>query len=372
MIVTGEASGDLHGANLAKALQAIQPDIEILGMGGAKMRAAGVKMILGIDRLDVMGLIGLGHMGAVVRAFRAMARFLRHTTLDAVVFIDHPGFNLRMARIARKAGHRVIYYIAPQIWAWAPSRIHLIARRIHRMIVILPFEKEIYRKAGVPCEYVGHPLLDDIAPHYDRSELRKRFGLEDAKTVIGLLPGSREREVRVLLPIMCQASAKLARRHQGVRFILAVASSVPDGLAESLIAGSNLDIQLVKDQSSEVMAASDVLLVASGTATLQAAVIGTPMVILYRASWLTYVAARSLIRVKWIGLVNIVAGRGICKELIQHHATPESLSEEAERLLVDQEYYQNMQHSLREVRAALGDPGASRRAAAVILEECRT
>jgi lipid-A-disaccharide synthase len=370
-IVTGEASGDVHGANLAGAIRALRPDAELIGVGGSRMRSAGVTLLPGLKRTDAIGMtLGPAHLRAAIRNFVALARFLRRTPLDAVVFIDNPGMNLRLARIAKWAGQRVVYYIAPQVWAWAPIRMRLIRRRVDRVIVILPFEEELYRRAGVPCTFVGHPLLDEIAPSYDRDELRKRFGLESAAPVVGLLPGSRESEVRTLLPLMLEAAAQLARRHPGVRFIMAQAQSITDELIASLSAGASVDVHAVKDQASEVMAASDVLLVASGTATLQAAVVGTPMVLTYRVPWLTYWLGRLLIRIKWIGLANIVAGRSIVPELIQQDATAERLSREASRLLTDRQAAGGMRAELRKVREALGSPGASRRAAAAVLAEC--
>jgi lipid-A-disaccharide synthase len=370
-IVTGEASGDVHGANLAGAIRALRPDAELIGVGGSRMRSAGVTLLPGLKRTDAIGMtLGPAHLRAAIRNFVALARFLRRTPLDAVVFIDNPGMNLRLARIAKWAGQRVVYYIAPQVWAWAPIRMRLIRRRVDRVIVILPFEEELYRRAGVPCTFVGHPLLDEIAPSYDRDELRKRFGLESAAPVVGLLPGSRESEVRTLLPLMLEAAAQLARRHPGVRFIMAQAQSIADELIAALSAGASVDVHAVRDQASEVMAASDVLLVASGTATLQAAVVGTPMVLTYRVPWLTYWLGRLLIRIDWIGLANIVAGRSIVPELIQQDATAERLSREASRLLTDQQAARAMRTELRKVREALGSPGASRRAAAAVLAEC--
>ncbi len=369
LIVTGEASGDLHGANLATALRMLRPDAELLGVGGSKMKAAGVRLIQGIERLDAIGLVGLAQLRAVVRTYRALVRFLRETPLDAVVFIDNPGLNLRLARAAKKAGHRVFYYIAPQIWAWHGRRISLIARVVDHMLVILPFEKELYRQAGVRCDFVGHPLLDAVAPSYDRTELRKRFGVERATRVIGLLPGSREQEVRSLLPVMLDAAAKLTREDPQVQFLVAQASSISANLIEELSAGAKVMVRTLPDQANEVMAASDLLLVASGTATLQAAVVGTPMVLLYRVSWLTYWVARWLITVNCIGLVNLVAGRRIIPELIQQEATAERLAEEARRLLRDQSAYSEMCAALRAVREQLGEPGASRRAAEAILAD---
>ncbi len=371
LIVTGEASGDLHGANLAAALRALRPDVDILGVGGPKLRAAGVRLVQGIERLDVMGMIRLAELRVALRNYATLARFLRRESFDAVVFVDNPGLNLRLARVAKGAGHRVVYYIAPQIWAWRPGRIRLISRVVDRMIVILPFEEALYRQAGVPCTFVGHPLLDAVAPSYDRAELRKRFGFKTSAPVVGLLPGSREREVRSLVPVMMEAAARMARWHPGLQVVVAQASWIREGLIEELAAGGGLGVRVVCDQPNEVMAASDLLLVASGTATLQAAVIGTPMVITYRTSWISYWLARLLIRVNWIGLVNIVAGRGIVPELVQHEATAERLSEEGHRLLRDEAALGGMRAAFRAVRDSLGSPGASRRAAEAVLKECR-
>lgn len=373
LIVTGEASGDLHGANLATALKARRPDLELLGVGGSKMAEAGVQLMKGIERLDAMGLPGLAQLRQAFRTYRALVRFLRENRFDAVVFIDNPGLNLRLARAAKQAGHRVIYYIAPQIWAWHASRIHLIKRVVDLVLVILPFEEAIYRDAAVPCRFVGHPVLDAVAPAYDRSDLRRRFGVEPGARVVGLLPGSREREVRSLLPVMLEAASRLTRSGLpggSLTFLLAQASSVPSGLIDELTAGAGVNVRVVRDQPHEVMAASDLLLAASGTATLQAAVIGTPTVLLYRTTWLTYRVARALVQVRWIGLANLVAGRSIMPELIQYDATPDRLAEEAGRLLSDEEANRAMKDAFKEVRAALGTPGASRRAAEAILAEC--
>ncbi len=371
LIVSGEASGDLHGANLATAIRALRPDVALLGVGGARMQAAGVELVRGIERLDVIGLLGLAQVRAVTRTYLALRRLLRAEPMDVVVLIDNPGLNLRLARLAARAGHRVVYYIAPQVWAWHPGRIRQIARSVHHMIVILPFEEALFRGAGIPCDFVGHPLLDAIAPSYDRAELRTRFGLTMDAPVLGLLPGSREKEVRALLPAMLEAVRRVRRVYPDLEVAVAQAPSAPDGFMTALAEASGLKLRVVRDQANEVMAASDVLLVASGTATLQAAVIGTPMVIAYRVSWLTYWIARCLVNVDCIGLVNIVAGRRIVPELIQHEATPDRLGEEAVRLLRDRTASEEMRAALRTVRQSLGEAGASRRAAQLVLGECR-
>jgi lipid-A-disaccharide synthase len=371
LIVTGEASGDLHGANLARAIWAIDPKAELVGIGGAAMCAAGVVLVPGVPHLDVMGLIGLSGIRAMVQRIRAIRRVLKGEPWDLVVLIDNPGLNFHFARVAKAAGRRVLYYIAPQIWAWRPRRIKWIQRRVDHVVVILPFEAEIYRRAGVRCTFVGHPLLDAVASQYDRQMLRRNFGLEVSAPVVGLLPGSRVAEVTMLLPVLLETAAKLAATEPKTRFILAQASSIDDNLLQGLLRQSSVPVRVIKDQASEVMAAADVLLIASGTATLQAAVVGTPMVLLYKTTPLTYRLARWLIRVKWIGLVNLVAGRSVVPELIQEEATADRLSQEVHHLLTDSKAYNAMKQELRQVRQSLGDPGASRRAAQVVLAECQ-
>ena len=371
LMITGEASGDLHGAHLAKAIAARDPSAQLVGIGGAGMRAAGVTMIPGIPQLDVMGLIGLSAVRSLILRVRAIRRVLKAERWDLVVLIDNPGLNFHFARVAKAAGLRVVYYIAPQLWAWRPGRMKRIQRHVDHVVVILPFEAELYRRAGVRCTFVGHPLLDSVAPAFDRSTLRAKYNLDASAPVVGLLPGSRLAEVSMLLPVLLEAARRLATSDPKTQFLLAQASSIDDNLLDQLLTHRPVPVTVAKDQASEVMAASDVLLVASGTATLQAAVVGTPMVLVYKTTWPTYWLARCLIRVKWIGLVNLVAGRSIVPELIQDEATAEQLWREVRRLLTDGQAREEMKDGLREVRQSLGEPGASRRAADVVLAECR-
>jgi len=296
---------------------------------------------------------------------------LKSEAWDLVVLIDNPGLNLHFARVAKAAGRRVLYYIAPQVWAWRPGRMKWIQRRVDHVVVILPFEAELYHRAGVRCTFVGHPLLDMVASHYDRGKLRREFGLGESGRVVGLLPGSRVSEVEMLLPVLLKAAAQLVLAEPGTQFILAQASSINDNLIQALLQNSPVPVRVVSDKASEVMALSDVLFIASGTATLQAAVVGTPMVLLYKTTPLTYRLARWLINVKWIGLVNLVADRSIVPELIQDEATGERLCQEVLRLLHDPSAYNGMKEGLRQVRDSLGEPGATSRAAQVVLAECR-
>lgn len=371
LIVTGEASGDLHGANLAKALRARDPDVVLAGIGGAAMRDAGVRLVGESGRFDVIGMVGPLMVLGVLRRFWAVRRLFRSEPWDAVVFIDHPGLNLRYAYFAKAAGLRVFYYIAPQVWAWRPGRIHWVKRRVDHVLVVLPFEKAIYDQAKIPCTFVGHPLLDAVALRHDREELRKSFSLAPDDQVIALLPGSRKREVELLLPILIEAAEKLAQREPRARFLLAQAPTIEDHLLQSLLQKSSVSVQVVKGRAGDVMAAADLAWIASGTATLQAAVIGTPLILVYRTSALTFWLAFFLIRVRWIGLVNLVAERTVVPELIQSDATGQRLYEEARRLLEDRFAYDEMKRGLAKVRAALGEPGASLRAAEVVLASCR-
>ncbi len=375
LIISGEASGDLHGANLAKALKSRDPQVSLAGIGGRAMEAAGVRLVEEMGRFDVIGMVGPLALLSIIRRLITMRRLFRSNQWDTVVFIDHPGLNMRLAYFAKAAGLRVVYYIAPQIWAWAPWRIRWIKQRVDHALVILPFEKPLYDKAGVRCTFVGHPILDAVAGRYDRRELRGTFGFSDDERVIALLPGSRPHEVQVLLPILIEAVEKLARREPKTKFILAQASTIQDNLLQPLLSRSPVPIALVKEQAAEVMALSDLVLVASGTATLQAAVVGTPMVLFYRTTpltfWFANAVIRFVIRVKWIGLVNLVAGRTIVPELIQSAATGQRLYEAALRILDDRPAYDEMKRELAKVRAALGEPGASARAAEVVLKACQ-
>lgn len=371
LIVTGEASGDLHGANLAKALKACDPEVSLAGIGGRAMESAGVQSVGKIGRFDVMGMVGPLALLAIIRRFFFMRRLFRSEPWDAVIFVDNPGLNLRYAYFAKGAGLRVFYYIAPQIWAWGPWRMYWIKKRVNQVLVILPFEKPLYDNAGMPCTFVGHPILDAVEESYDRTTLRARFGFSHDERVIGLLPGSRAHEVQVLLPILIEAAEKLAHREPKTKFILAQASTIEDNLLQPLLRQGSLPVTLVKEQASEVMAVSDFVLVASGTATLQAAVVGTPMVLFYRTTAWEFWIASFFIRVKWIGLVNLVAGRSIVPELLQDEATGQRLYEEAIRILEDRSAYDEMRRNLAKVRDALGEPGASKRAAEAVLAGCR-
>ena len=371
LIVTGEASGDLHGANLAKALTACDPQVSVAGIGGRAMEAAGVQLVGKMGQFDVMGMVGPLALVAIIRRFFFMRRLFRSEPWDAVIFVDNPGLNLRYAYFAKGARLRVFYYIAPQIWAWGPWRIYWIKKRVDHVLVILPFEKPLFDQAGMRCTFVGNPILDAVEETYDRTALRTKFGFSPQERVIALLPGSRAHEVHALLPILLEAAEKLARHKPGTQFLLAQASTIQDNLLQPFLQQNRVPVTVVKEQTSEVLAVSDFGLVKSGTAILQAAVVGTPMVLLYQISSLEWWIASFFKRVEWIGLVNLVAGRSIVPELVQSAATGQRLYEEAIRILDDRVVYDEMKRELAKVRTALGEPGASKRAAEAVLAGCR-
>ncbi|MDH5585792.1 MAG: lipid-A-disaccharide synthase [Nitrospirota bacterium] len=370
LLVTGEASGDVHGAQLARALRELEPSITLVGVGGGHMAQAGVQLLPHIARVDAMGVPGFQQLWAGWKTLRQLSTVVKHTRFDAIVLIDSPGMNLRLAKAAAKSSQRIIYYIAPQVWAWGRRRLHLIRKVIKRILAILPFEESYFRKEGIECDYVGHPLLDELEESYDGRQSRQVLGLKSEKMVVGLLPGSRTKEVQTLLPVFLESFHIIQRQYPESQCILAQADSIPDSLLEPLLRGFSF-VKRFKGKSSEVMAASDLVLVASGTATLQAALIGTPMIVVYRTSRLTYQIGKRLVTIPYIGLVNILAGAALVPEILQERATAQNIAQEALVLIGDSTRQHVMKEKFQVLRKSLGSPGASRRAAEIILAEIR-
>ncbi|MGD9849864.1 MAG: lipid-A-disaccharide synthase [Nitrospirales bacterium] len=368
-LVSGEASGDLHGANLARALKDLAPDIELIGVGGEHMVRAGVQLVPHINRVDAIGVPGLRQLLVGWKTLRALSAYIRTEPFDAIVLIDSPGLNLRLAKAANNLSDRMYYYIAPQLWAWGRRRMNLLRRVVKRVLAILPFEERFFQEAGVPCTFVGHPLLDEMPMEYNRSSEREALGMESDALVLGLLPGSRQREIREILPSLLESLKLIAPRVGKLSILLAQAPNLPDPVIQEILRKSDFPVRVIKGHSNEVMAASDCLLIASGTATLQAALIGTPMVVVYRVSILTYLIAKCLVTINFIGLVNILAGREVVPELIQHRMTPQNISRAVLGLLESPDRVDRMKKDLQTIRTSLGGPGASRRAAEVILAD---
>jgi lipid-A-disaccharide synthase len=377
MVVAGEASGDLHGATLCRALRALAPERRLVGMGGDRMAAAGLERLADVTASAAIGgTEALGPIPALWSAWRGLRAALAGPARPAaVVLIDFPEFNLRLARVARRAGIPVVYFIPPQVWAWRPWRVRAIRERVSRVLAVFPFEAALYRSAGVPVEFVGHPVLDAVDGAPAREPARRRLGLGADELVVGILPGSRAQEIAHTLPVLRQVAARIAAARPGVRFVLAAAPSGagaagplrPDGPLSAELRRSVPAIHVVRGDTYAVMRAADLLLVTSGTATLEAALLGTPMVVCYRFSRLTEAWVRLLARVPWIALPNIVLGRAVVPELYQRTFTADRVTDAALGLLGAPAALEAQRSAFRELRSMLGEPGVGARAARAVL-----
>lgn len=368
MLVAGEVSGDLHGAHLVEAIQKIAPEVEFFGVGGEHLKERGMRLLHHVHSLAVVGISeAFRKLRTALKTLRELKEAMEREAPDLLILIDYPEFNLRLAKIARQKKIPVLYYISPQIWAWRPGRVKTIAKRVKKMVVFFPFELSLYQAAGVDVEWVGHPLLDIVKPSLTRKEAIQQFGIDPEMKTVALLPGSRLEEVRRLLPSMLASSVLLQRAISKLQFLLPLAPGIKETDLHPILNQTPGSITVVNGFNYDVMAVSDLIITASGTATLEAAILGKPMVIVYKVSRLTYWVGRALIRVKHIGLVNLIAGKEIAKELIQDEADPKRIAEESLRLLKDPALYAKTVKSLSEVRQALGKPDAASRAARIVL-----
>jgi len=376
MLVAGEASGDAHGASLVHAFRQAEPNLqfEFFGATGAQMRAAGVESIVDTDTLSILGLWEIGSvLPKFLRAFRDLKRATIARRPDVVVLIDWPDFNLRLARWLHRRGFPVVYYVSPQVWAWRSYRARSIQRNVDLLLSILPFEKLWYAGRDMPhVEYVGHPLVGNVKPSFDREEFCRRHDLDPMQPIISLLPGSRYKELVRILPPMLDAAAKISKIRSDIQFVLVNAPNRDPKEAKQIIshrqAGSlPANLRVVQHETREALAASDAAAIASGTATLEAALLGTPMVIVYKESPINWHLLGRLIHVDNYGLVNLVAGRDVVTELMQNELNGEQLARELLTLL-EPARNQTIRDAMRDVSAKLGEPAASQRAAESILK----
>ncbi len=372
-LVAGETSGDRHAAALVRELHRLEPSLACTGLGGPQMGAAGVELVADLTQHAVVGIVEvLRHLGTLRRLFRQAVDALDAQRPDAVVLVDYPGFNLRFAREAKRRGIPVIYYVSPQIWAWGAGRLRTIRRLVDRMLVFFSFEESLYADAGIPVTWVGHPLLDAAPAAQPRAQVLQQYGLRSDQPVVALLPGSRVQEIQRLLPILAGAAERLGGQLRGVRFLVLQAPGVDAALYRTAIRaehgrGTNAALTLVPEWDNHLLAACDLALVASGTATLQCALLNLPMVIVYRTNPITWWIGKRLVRLPYIGLVNVVAGRRLVPECLQGGATPAAIADAALGILRSDAVRRQMQAGFQTVRASLGHPGASRRAAEAVL-----
>ncbi len=371
LIVSGEASGDQHGAQLVSAVHANNPAIQFLGMGGEHMRAVGVDIRVDANSLAVVGLIEIAqHIAPLYRAWKTLNQILTQETPDLLVLIDYPTFNLMLAKRAKRAGIKVLYYISPQIWAWHQRRVKTIAKRVDKMLVVFPFEETLYRENNVPVEYVGHPLAEKVFPTESTVAMREEWQIPSDACVIGLLPGSRRGEIHRLLPVMLAAARQLQRDNPATVFVLPLANSLSRADIQPYLQDLQdmaITLKVIPGQFYNTVQLCDAAIVASGTATLEVALLAIPMVIIYKMAAITYLLAKWVIQIPHVGLCNIVAGQLIAKELIQHAASADNIAAEIRRIITDKPYRDTMVANLHTVKQKLGEGGGVEKAAQALM-----
>lgn len=369
LIVTGEESGDMRGAALVRAIRQKAPHVRFIGIGGDHLRQSGVQTFTDINELAVIGFTEvLRHFPRIKKVFDLAVQKIRDERPDAVLLVDYPGFNLRLAVEAKKLGVKVIYYVSPQIWAWKESRVKTIKKVVDRMMVLFPFEKDFYTKHAYTADFVGHPLIDETRASKGASEFLKGIGLDDKRPTLALLPGSRHKEVTSLLPVMLETASALQKVHPKLQILLLQAKNLDEKVFTRHLANAPREMKISKDYYNALNAA-DFCIVASGTATLETGIIGKPMVVVYKTSWLTCIILKALVKIKYVSLVNIVAGRKIVEELLQEKACAEKIVPLIDEFLRSPQKADAIRRDLAELKSRLGSPGASQRAAEVVLSE---
>ncbi|MCK4395951.1 lipid-A-disaccharide synthase [candidate division WOR-3 bacterium] len=364
-VITGEASGDLHASFLIKEIKKRLPESRFFGIGGKKMEDEGVKLFFHIEKISVVGFWeAFMKVGNIRKILRSIVEKMRNMKPDALILVDFPGFNLRLAPFAKNLGIKVIYYITPQVWAWGGWRLRSMYKNIDLALVIFPFEERIFSSYGIKTSFVGHPILDEMSLKKSKELFCKEHALSPEKPIIALLPGSREGEIKRILPIMLLISKEIKKRRSDVQFILPTISEEMEGFLPD-----KRDIRIIYDETSDGIHVADTALAASGTVTLETAFLGTPSVIIYKISILTYLIIKWLIKLPYIGLVNIVRGKKIIPEYIQFSIRINQISDEILRMLEDTRYVATIKEELKEVKKILGKKGASKNAAEIIVKE---
>ncbi|BBL71468.1 lipid-A-disaccharide synthase [Methylogaea oryzae] len=360
MLVAGEASGDLHAANLFRELQKLVPGVKGVGMGGEHMREAGIDVRFDASNMGVIGLFEvLTHYREIHQALAMMKNIARTEKPDLLICVDYKSFNFQLAKAAKAYGVKVMFYVSPQVWAWKPWRVKDYGEIADMMAVIFPFEVPIYEAHNYPVRYVGHPLAGKVKPSVSKAAAMAEFGLSAQAPVVGLLPGSRRGEIKRLLPVMLQAAQLLAERMPGVQFVLPQAGTIKDDSISRHLQDSPVPVKVAQGRTYDVLQCCDAVATCSGTATLETALMGVPMAIVYKLFEPSYWLGRMLVQVPHIGLPNIIAGRGIVPELIQHAANPPAIADALERMLKDKDYAADMRRDLAEIKAELGEDGGS-------------
>ena len=368
LIVAGEVSGDLHAAGLIQEMLKLHPNLEFFGIGGEEMKKKGVRLLYHVDQLSFMGFWEvLKHLKFIRQVRRGLLQEVDSNNSKLAILVDYPGLNLKLAEDLKKRSLKVVYYISPQVWAWGEKRIQKIKKYVDKMIVFFPFEKELYEKHSIKVEFTGHPLLQLARPKLSRTEFYQRLNANGNQRFIGLFPGSRPQEVKQHLPIMLKAGEKIRAKKEEVEFLIGLAPGIPsDQVRKSL--PPRLPVQVLKNFTYEIMSYSELLLVKSGTSTLEAALCGTPFVVMYKVNPLSYLVAKRLVKIPHLAMANILAGRKIVPEFIQNQAQPDKIADEIIRLLEDQKRYQSVKSELSQIRSKLGAGQPYHKAAQAIAE----
>lgn len=365
VIFAGEASGDAHAAELIRHLKRLRPELDLMAFGGKRVEKAGAKLVYPLAERGVVGGVEvLQNLGFFRKALAEARSTLNRYRPDGVVLIDAPGFNFRIAEIAHRLDIPVIYYIAPQVWAWKKNRLKAMKRWARKVLVILPFETHLYEDAGIPVQFVGHPLVDVVEQNYDRPAIREELNIDPEATVVGLMPGSRTAEVHRMLHLFLDCAERIGKKIPGVSFLLPLAETLPRDILGELPP----EIRVVENPTFAHRAVMDFALTKSGTGTLENGLLGLPMAIVYRVAWSTYFIAKRIVDIEYIGLVNILAGKEVCKEFIQNEASPEAIVDYACSILKDDNLRNSIRQQLLSLRRQLGGSGASSRAAQAVVE----
>lgn len=353
LVVAGEASGDLHGAGLLRELKKLNPDVEFFGLGGDKMQKEGLKILYHINRISFMGLFEIIlHLNFMRKVFKNILREVDSNRPDIAVLIDYSGLNLRLAAKLKEKRIPIVYYISPQVWAWRKKRVQKIKKYVDKMIVFFPFEVDFYKKEGVNVELVGHPLVNLAKPVLQKDEFIKRIQAERDQVVIGLLPGSREQEIKNILPVMLEACQILKSKMKNIKVTIGLAPTIDKELVLSRL-NQNSNTQVLENLTYDVMKYSDLLLVTSGTATVESALMETPMLVIYKTNFLTYFLAKLLIKVPYISMVNLIVQKQVVSEFIQSRAKPHLIAQEMQRILQDKNEYQQTKKELSQMKMRL-------------------
>lgn len=368
MIVAGEASGDAHGANLVRGVKQQNPAIHFIGMGGSHLQQAGMELLIDSSQMGVVGLFEiLSCWQPIYNALKKLRYQLRNHPPALLILIDYPGMNLHLARIAKKYGIKVLYYISPQVWAHRQKRVKRIKKYVDMMAVIFPFEATFFQRFNVPVKFVGHPCVNQVKPQIDPAAARDLLNFDKEDKLIGLLPGSRKSEIKKLLPVIIQTAELLVQKHANLKFVLVLAPTLTQSDIAPYLANTQLNIKIT-DRMYDTVNTCNAVIAASGTASLEVALLGIPMAILYRVANLTYLIAKKIIKIPYIGLCNIIADKQVVKEFIQHDAEPKLICDEIDRILTNTRYRENMQQELKQVKQMLDSQVGDQTISDVVLE----